>query len=74
MEIKKQLLIYFIIPGLFLSGFFLTSFSELTSDGPKEIIIEIEPPKDDFENNPKAEQEKQPEPEKQQRFQQQKKK
>ena len=63
MEIKKQLLIYFIIPGLFLSGFFLTSFSELTSDGPKEIIIEIEPPKDDFENNPKAEQEKQPEPE-----------
>ena len=60
MEIKKQLLIYFIIPGLFLSGLFLTSFSESASDGPKEIIIEIESPQEEFEDNSK-EQEEQPE-------------
>ena len=60
MHIKKQLLIYFIIPGLFLSGLFLTSFSESASDGPKEIIIEIESPQEEFEDNSK-EQEEQPE-------------
>ena len=62
MHIKKQLLIYFIIPGLFFSGIFLTSFSESASDGPKEIIIEIEPPQEEFEDNSK-EQEEQPESE-----------
>ena len=53
-------MIYFIIPGLFLSGLFLTSFSESASDGPKEIIIEIESPQEEFEDNSK-EQEEQPE-------------
>ena len=62
MHIKKQLLIYFIIPGLFFSGIFLTSFSESASDGPKEIIIEIESPQEEFEDNSK-EQEEQPESE-----------
>jgi len=62
LHIKKQLLIYFIIPGLFFSGIFLTSFSESASDGPKEIIIEIEPPQEEFEDNSK-EQEEQPESE-----------
>tara|TARA_B100000029_G_scaffold316990_1_gene309434 strand:- start:2151 stop:3629 length:1479 start_codon:yes stop_codon:yes gene_type:complete len=52
---------YFLISGIFVSGF--TSFSESTSmestsTKPKEIIIEIEPPKENFENNSK-EQEKQ---------------
>ena len=50
MDLSKQLFIYFIIPGLFLSGIVLTSFSDLDSDGPKEIIIQIEPPTEDFQD------------------------
>ena len=63
MDISKQLFIYFIIPGLFLSGIVLTSFSDFDSDGPKEIIIEIEPPTEDLEDNPKEQEETQPESE-----------
>ena len=63
MDISKQLFIYFIIPALFLSGVVLTSFSDSDSNGPKEIIIEIEPPQEDFEENPKEQDEEQPEQE-----------
>jgi len=63
LDISKQLFIYFIIPGLFLSGIVLTSFSDLESDGPKEIIIQIEPPTEEFKDNPKEQEEKQPESE-----------
>ena len=61
MDISKQLFIYFIIPVLFLSGIVLTSFSDSASDGPKEIIIEIEPPLEDFEENAKGQNEEQQE-------------
>ena len=61
MHISKQLFIYFIIPVLFLSGIVLTSFSDSDSDGPKEIIIEIEPPQEDFEENAKGQDEEQQE-------------
>ena len=63
MTLSKQLFIYFIIPGLFLSGIILTSFSDLDSDGPKEIIIQIEPPREEFKENPKEQKEKKPESE-----------
>ena len=63
MDLSKQLFIYFIIPAFFLSGVVLTSFSDSDSDGPKEIIIEIEPPQEDFEENSKKQEEKQPEQE-----------
>ena len=63
MTLSKQLFIYFIIPGLFLSGIVLTSFSDLDSDGPKEIIIQIEPPTEEFNDNSKEQEEKQPESE-----------
>ena len=63
MDQSKQLFIYFIIPGLFLSGIVLTSFSDLDSDGPKEIIIQIEPPTEEFKDNPNEQEEKQSESE-----------
>jgi len=63
LEILTQLSIYFIIPGIFLSGIVLTSFSDSDLGGPKEIIIEIEPPQEEFEDNSKEQEKEQPTPE-----------
>jgi|TARA_B100001540_G_scaffold314739_2_gene340348 hypothetical protein len=60
---SKRFMIYFLIPGIFLSGLVLTSFSESTSTEPQEIIIEIEPPKENFENNSKEQEKQEPESE-----------
>ena len=49
MKVLNQLFIFFITSGLFLSGLALPSFSD-TPD-PKEIIIQIELPHEEFQNN-----------------------
>ncbi len=51
MKVLNQLFIFFIISGLFLSGITLPSFSD--APDPKEIIIQIEPPQEEFQHNPK---------------------
>ncbi len=65
---SKRFMFYFLISGIFLSGIVLTSFSESTpaestSTVPKEIIIEIEPPKENFENTSKEQKKQEPESE-----------